>query len=370
MSTCNDDPQLFAQMMAAVERVASSGAFTLGEEVEAFEAEFAAYNETTHCIGVSSGTEALVLALRALQIGPGDEVIVPTNSFIATAEAVSLVGARPRLVDVDSASGCLTAEIVERNLDPRVACVIPVHLYGRTVDMDPLLAVCRAAGVPVVEDTCQAHGARYHGQRVGTLGDIGCFSFYPTKNLGAWGDGGAVVTANPELAERIAMLRCHGEGSQRNRHEIVGTTARLHALQAAVLRVKLRCLEGWNDDRRRVGAALSSALAGCDRIQTPAPTAPGEDHVFHLYVVTTRDRDLLRAQLAERGIASAIHYPTPIHLTAAYAHLEIARGSLPVSERLAGAIVSLPMFPGMSELEVQRVAHAMRELADAAEQAA
>ena len=370
MSTCNDDPQLFEEMMAAVERVASVGAFTLGEEVEAFEAEFAAYNETAHCVGVSSGTEALVLALRALGIGPGDDVIVPTNSFIATAEAVTLVGARPRLVDVDPATGCLTADIVACNLDPRVGCVIPVHLYGRTVDMEPLLAVCDAAGVPVVEDACQAHGARYNGQRVGTLGAVGCFSFYPTKNLGGWGDGGAVVTADGALAERIAMLRCHGEGTQRNRHEIVGTTARLHALQAAVLRVKLRQLDGWNDQRRQVGAALTKVLAGCERITTPAPTPPGQDHVFHLYVVTSQERDELREQLGGRGIASAIHYPTPIHLTEAYAHLEMGPGTLPVAEELAGAIVSLPLFPGMSELEVQRVAHAMRELAGAAERAA
>jgi dTDP-4-amino-4,6-dideoxygalactose transaminase len=363
MKLSNSSPELFDEMMGAVARVASAGAFTLGHEVEAFEAEFAAYNETAHCVGVSSGTEALVLALRALGIGGGHEVIVPANSFIATAEAVSLVGARPRLVDVDPHTGCLTADIVERNLGPRVRCAIPVHLYGRTVEMEPLLAVCRAAGVAVVEDACQALGARYRGQRVGTLGDLGCFSFYPTKNLGAWGDGGAVVTADPTLAGSVRMLRSHGEGEQRNRHRIVGTTARLDAVQAAVLRVKLACLDGWNDERRRAAAALTEALASCREIETPAPLEPGHDHVFHLYVVTTGQREALRAELGEQGIASAIHYPTPIHLTEAYADLEIGHGGLPVAEGLAGRIVSLPMFPGMTELEIQRVAHAVHELA-------
>jgi dTDP-3-amino-3,4,6-trideoxy-alpha-D-glucose transaminase len=363
MKLSNNSPALFDEMMGAVARVAAAGAFTLGHEVEAFEAEFAAYNETEHCIGVSSGTEALVLALRALGIGPGDEVIVPGNSFIATAEAVTLVGAFPRLVDVDPHTGCLTADVVERHLGPRVRCVIPVHLYGRTVEMDPLLAVCRAAGVAVVEDACQAHGARYHGRRVGTLGDLGCFSFYPTKNLGAWGDAGAVVTADPTLAGSLRMLRSHGEGEQRNRHRIVGTTGRLDALQAAVLRVKLTHLDRWNDERRHAAAALTEALAGCREIETPAPLGAGHDHVFHLYVVTTPQRDELRAELGEHGIASAIHYPTPIHLTEAYADLEMGHGSLPVAERLAGRIVSLPMFPGMTELEIQRVARAVHELA-------
>jgi dTDP-3-amino-3,4,6-trideoxy-alpha-D-glucose transaminase len=363
MKLNNAAPELFDEMMQAVSRVASAGAFTLGDEVEAFEAEFAAYNETAHCVGVSSGTEALVLALRTLGIGAGDEVIVPANSFIATAEAVTLVGARPRLVDVDPHTGCLTADIVERHLAASVRCVIPVHLYGRTVEMEPLVAVCRAAGVAVVEDACQAHGARYREQRVGTLGDLGCFSFYPTKNLGAWGDGGAVVTADPTLAASVRMLRSHGEGEQRHSHRICGTTARLDALQAAVLRVKLACLDRWNDERKSASAALTAALAGCHGIETPAPLEPGQDHVFHLYVVASRRRDELRTQLGGRGIASAIHYPTPIHLTEAYAHLKMGTGSLPVAERLADSIISLPMFPGMSELVVQRVARAVHELA-------
>jgi dTDP-4-amino-4,6-dideoxygalactose transaminase len=207
----NTDPALMEEMLEAVARVAATGAFTLGREVEAFEAEFAAYNETAHSVGLSSGTEALVLALRALDIGRGDEVIVPANSFIATAGAVSLVGATPRPIDVDPDSHLMTAAGVEAAIGPRTRCVIPVHLMGSTADMDPILAVAREHSLRVVEDTAQAHGARLRGKRVGTFGDIGCFSFYPTKNLGAWGDGGAIVTADAELADRVRLLRCHGE---------------------------------------------------------------------------------------------------------------------------------------------------------------
>ncbi len=239
----------------------SSGAFTLGHHVEAFEREFADYCETDFAVGVSSGTEALALALRALEIGPGDEVIVPTNSFIATAEAVSAVGAIPVPVDVDPDSHLITAEHVAGALGPRVRCVIPVHLFGATVDLDPILALAGEAGIDVIEDACQAHGARYRGRRVGTLGALGCFSFYPAKNLGAWGDGGAVVTSRPELADRVRLLRSHGE-RPRYHHRVVGSTARLDALQAAILRRKLTRLDGWNDERRRLGAALRDAAHG------------------------------------------------------------------------------------------------------------
>jgi dTDP-4-amino-4,6-dideoxygalactose transaminase len=363
------DPALLEELMAAVQDVAARGAFTLGEPVEAFEREFAAYCETDHAVGVSSGTEALVLALRALEIGPGDEVIVPTNSFIATAEAVSLVGATPRLVDVDPDTHLLSAEILERNLTASVRCVIPVHLFGQTVDMQPIMALTHEAGVHVIEDSCQAHGARCDGQRVGSFGAFGCFSFYPTKNLGAWGDGGAVVTGVAELAERVRLLRAHGE-QPRYRHRIIGTTARLDALQAAVLRLKLARLDGWNEQRRRLGQALrtqildglsSAGSEGAIEI-VPAPAEHG-DHVYHLFVVRCERRDELREHLTERGIASAVHYPTPIHLTEAYAGLGHAAGSLPVSESLAERMCSLPLFPSMSEVEVSSVASAVVDFA-------
>ncbi len=369
------DPELLEELLGAVREVAEHGAFTLGHHVEAFEREFADYCESDFAVGVSSGTEALVLALRALEVGPGDEVVVPANSFIATAEAVSAVGATPVPVDVDPDSHLLTAELFAASLNPRVRCVIPVHLFGGTVDLDPILALAREAGVHVVEDACQAHGARYRGRRVGTLGALGCFSFYPAKNLGAWGDGGAVVTDVPEFADRLRLLRSHGE-RPRYHHRVVGSTARLDALQAAVLRRKLTRLDGWNEERRRIGAELRERLAGLGGPLDPALASseaggsggspggaldpvglsfPGADHVYHLFVVRCEDRDALRQHLAERGVATGIHYPVPIHRTAAYADLGFGPGSLPVSEALAERICSLPIFPGMRKTEIDQI---------------
>jgi dTDP-3-amino-3,4,6-trideoxy-alpha-D-glucose transaminase len=349
------DPILLEELLEVVGRIARTGGFTGGPEVEAFEAEFAAYNGIDHAVGLSSGTEALSLALRAMDIGPGDEVIVPTNSFIATAEAVSWVGATAKLVDVDPDSHLLTAEIVEDAIGPRTRCVIPVHLMGSTVDLDPILALARDAGLRVIEDTCQAHGAWHRGRRVGTLGDVGCFSFYPTKNLGGWGDGGAIVTADEELAERVKLLRSHGE-KPRYHHRIVGTTARLDALQAALLRVKLRHLEARNDDRRRLGAALRAGLEGTS-VELPTPAFAGGDHVYHLFIVRSAHRDALRAHLERHGVSSAVHYPFPIHRTEAYGPLP--EGSLPVAERLAREICTLPLFPTMSDHDVARVVAAV-----------
>ena len=358
----SSDPELFVELMAAVRDVAARSAFTLGEEVEAFERDFAAYCGAEHAIGVSSGTEALALGLRALEIGPGDEVVLPANSFIATAEAVTLVGATPRLVDVDPATGLLTADIAERAINPRVRCIIPVHLYGATVAMDPIVALARERGVAVVEDACQAHGAHIGPRRAGAVGDLGCFSFYPTKNLGGWGDGGAIVTSDPQLAERVRLLHAHGErAGQRHDHQVAGTTARLDTLQAAVLRIKLRRLEDWNDARRSLSARLTGMLSGLPLELPAAP--PGGDHVYHLYVVRSDARDALRERLAEAGVASAIHYPIPIHRTTAYAHLGLGSGSLPVAEGLASEICSLPMWPTMTEDELERLAAAVTDAA-------
>ena len=359
------DPELLEELMDAVRAVAQRGAFTLGEPVEEFEREFAAYCETDHAVGVSSGTEALVLALRALEIGPGDEVIVPTNSFIATAEAVSAVGAAPRLVDVDPGSHLITPEILAANLGPRVRCVIPVHLFGATAAMGEIVEIAREAAIHVIEDACQAHGARHRGKRVGGLGELGCFSFYPTKNLGAWGDGGAVVTDSSELADRIRLLRAHGE-QPRYEHRIIGTTARLDALQAAVLRIKLARLEDWNARRRELGFTLRALIldgladAGLSTTLELADGAAAHgDHVYHLFVARSDRRDDLREHLKAHGIASAVHYPTPIHLTEAYAGLGLQPGSLPVSERLARRMCSLPLYPSMDEQDVQRIAAAV-----------
>lgn len=345
------NPALLQELLEVVGRVAGKGAFTGGPEVEAFESEFAAYCGSEHSVGVSSGTEAISLALRALGIGPGDEVIVPTNSFIATAEAVAWVGATAKLVDVDPHTHLISAEHVEAAIGPRTRVVIPVHLMGATVDLDPIMAVAREHDLRVIEDTAQAHGADHRGRRVGSIGDIGCFSMYPTKNLGAWGDGGAIVTDDADLAERVRLLRSHGE-KPRYHHRMVGTTARLDALQAAILRVKLRQLDDRNADRRRLGAALRAGLAGTS-VELPAPAFEGADHVYHLFIVRSDRRDELRSHLEAHGVSSAVHYPFPIHRTEAFGPMP--EGSLPNAERLAEEILTLPLFPTMSDDEVARV---------------
>jgi dTDP-4-amino-4,6-dideoxygalactose transaminase len=347
------DPILLEELLEVVDGVARKGAFTMGAELDAFETEFADYCGSPFSVGVSSGTEAISLALRAMDIGPGDEVILPTNSFIATAEAVSWVGATPKLVDVDPHSHLITAEHVAAAIGPRTRCVIPVHLMGSSVDLAPIMDLARDAGLRVIEDTAQAHGADVQGARAGSTADVGCFSFYPTKNLGGWGDGGAIVTADEELATRIRLLRSHGE-SPRYHHRIVGTTARLDALQAAILRVKLRHLDSRNADRRRIGAALRAGLEGTS-VELPAPASIAGDHVYHLFIVRTEQREALRTFLGERGIATAVHYPIPIHRTGAYADLGLGAGSLPVAERLAQEICTLPLFPTMTDDDVARV---------------
>jgi dTDP-3-amino-3,4,6-trideoxy-alpha-D-glucose transaminase len=362
------DPELFAQLLGAVEGVARTGAFTGGEAVERFECDYAAWCETPHAVGVSSGTEALVLALRALGVGAGDEVVVPANSFIATAEAVTLAGARVRFADVDYDTQLITADTLARALGPGVRCVIPVHLFGRTVEMDPIVELARSEGLAVVEDTSQAHGARYRGRRVGTIGDIGTFSFYPAKNLGAWGDAGAVVTAREDLAQRVRLMRSHGE-SPRYHHRVVGTTGRLDAIQAAVLRLKLRRLEGWNDARRRVAARLREALADVEHVATPEPAGADGDHVYHQFVIRARAREQLREGLAQRGVASAIHYPIPIHRSEAYAGIAGDDDVAPTATALAGEILSLPMFPAMSDEQIETVGEAVRACARGAHDA-
>ena len=354
-----DNPELLEELLAEVRSVAEDSAFILGRHVEGFEADFAAYCDADHAVGVGSGTEALTFALQALGVGAGDEVIVPANTFIATAEAVSLAGATPRLVDPDPATGLLTAELIAAAMGPEVKAIMPVHLYGATVDMDPILELADAAGIPVIEDACQAHGARYKGRRVGSLGAAGCFSFYPAKNLGAWGDGGAVVTNDRAVADAVRLVRSHGE-NPRYHHRIVGTTSRLDGLQAAVLRIKLRHLDDWNASRRVAADALHRALEGT-AVELPlAPVADG-DHVYHLFVIRCDDRDGLREHLAARGIASAIHYPVPIHRTEAYADLGLQAGSMPFAERSADRILSLPIFPGMTADDAEAVAAAVRD---------
>jgi dTDP-4-amino-4,6-dideoxygalactose transaminase len=350
---------LHEEILGAWSRILRAGTFVSGREVAAFEREFAAACETRHCVAVSTGTDALVLALRALGTGPGDRVVVPANTFVATAEAVSLVGAVPVLVDCDPLTRTVSVEAVERELRARGATgIIAVHLYGHPADMAALANIAAGHGAWLVEDAAQAHLARYRGARVGALGRIGCFSFYPSKNLGATGEGGAVTTDDAELADSVRALRHHGQ-RQHNRHELVGCNARLPELTAAALRIKLRRLEGWTSERRRVAARYAAALEGAEGIRLPF-TARWAEPVWHLYPVEVDDRDAVRARLQEMDVATAVHYPTPIHLQPVYTHLGHGPGTFPEAERSAARTLSLPMFPELSDAQVDRTVEAVR----------
>jgi len=355
----NAEPELMGELLATVAQVAREGAFTLGRHVQAFERDFAAYCETPFAVGVSSGTEALALALRALRIGPGDEVMVPANSFIATAEAVSAVGARPLLVDVDPDSQLLTADIVAAALRPAVRCVIPVHLYGATVDLQPILEVTRRAGVEVLEDACQAHGARYRGRRAGSLSQAAAFSFYPSKNLGAYGEGGALTTNDDRIAEYARVARNHGQ-SNRYEHEFVGYNYRMDGFQGAVLQIKLRRLDEWNARRRELAATYRRLLAD---VRVDIPQDDSRDEVaYHLFVIYLNERDCVRRLLADRGVETMIHYPRPLHLQPAYATLGIPEGSLPHAELACERVLSLPLFPSLPIEQAEFVATALSEI--------
>ncbi len=357
-----DDPILLRELLGAVEAVARTGQFTGGAVVERFEAAFGQWCEAEYAVGVASGTEALTLTLRALRVGPGDEVIVPANSFIATAEAVRLAGAVPRFADVDPETQLVTTATLESAYGPRVCGVIPVHLFGRTAELSEIAALARRWGVWMVEDCAQAHGARYDGRRVGTWGDAGTFSFYPAKNLGGWGDGGAVITRRAEIAERVMLMRSHGE-RPRYHHRVIGTTGRLDAVQAAVLERKLTRLEGWNMARRRIAALLRESISGLEHVQPPTQARLPADHVYHQFVVRTHDRDALRAHLAGHGIATAIHYPLPIHRSDAFRTPEDREDVAPISSMLAGEICSLPIFPSMSDSQITRIGEVIRNFA-------
>jgi dTDP-4-amino-4,6-dideoxygalactose transaminase len=349
---------LHDEILATWSRILRAGAFTSGAEVAAFERDFAAACEVAHCVAVSTGTDALVLALRALGIGPGDRVIVPANTFFATAEAVSLAGAEPLLVDCDPLTRTISVQAVKDELRSRGAAgVIAVHLYGHPADVEALLAVAAPYGAPVIEDACQAQLARAHGTRVGGLGRIACFSFYPSKNLGAPGEAGAVTTDETELADAVRELRNHGQPAL-YRHERIGYNARLGELIAAALRIKLRRLEDWTHARRRVAARYATGLAGVGEIRLPY-TAPWADPVWHLFPVEVENRDAVRAALQSVGIGTGVHYPTPIHLQPAYAHLGHGLGAFPEAERNAACELSLPMYPELSDEQADRVVDAL-----------
>jgi dTDP-4-amino-4,6-dideoxygalactose transaminase len=348
---------LAAEILPAIESVMGGARFILGEEVAQFEEEFARYCEARYAVGVANGTEALHLALAALEIGPGDEVITAANSFVATAYAISYTGATPVFVDIDPADYNIDPTLIEQAITPRTKAILPVHLYGHPARMGMILEIARRYGLYVVEDACQAHGARYDERRVGGLGDIGCFSFYPGKNLGAYGDGGAVVTSDRQLAERVRELRNYGQ-RQKNVHARLGYNSRLDTLQAAILRVKLRYLDAWNEARRRIAARYDELLADADIVRPAA--SPECEHVFHLYVVQSEYRDALIEHLQARHIQTGIHYPRPLHQAAPFLRGVTVPVDVPVASAAATRIVSLPMFPEMSDEQIRYVADAVK----------
>ncbi len=347
---------LQSEIDAAIRRVLERGYFILGPEVEAFEAAFAGYHQVAHAVGVANGTDAIELALRAAGVGPGDEVITVSHTAVPTVCAIERAGARPVLVDVEPDTYTMDPRAAEAAVTPHTRALLPVHLYGQPADMDALGAVAERHGLLLVEDCAQAHGAKYGGQLVGTFGHLAAFSFYPTKNLGAYGDGGAVITQDGEYAARLRRLRQYGQ-TARYHHAERGVNSRLDELQAAILRVKLAHLDAHNRRRREIAAGYAARLQG---VALPA-VREGAYHVYHLYVVRHPRRDALREALRERGIGTAVHYPLPVHMQPAYADLECGR--LPVTERVVQEILSLPMYIGLTQADVAAVANALEALA-------
>jgi dTDP-4-amino-4,6-dideoxygalactose transaminase len=350
-----------ADVLADIGELLESSAFINGPQVREFESVFASYCETEHCVGVASGLDALRLALLALDLQPGQEVLVPALTFIATFEAVSQAGGVPVPVDVSADDNCLDPTATAAAVGSRTGFILPVHLYGRLADMTTLAAVADSNGLRVIEDACQAHGATRNGVRAGTAGAAAAFSFYPGKNLGAMGDAGALVTDDADLAASVRSLREHGQ-HRKYEHDAIGWTARLDTIQAAVLLRKLPLLDEWNEQRRRAAGLYEEGLEGVGDLMLPDGTDRGQ--VWHLYVVRTVDPAGLAAHLAENGIGSGRHYPEPPHLSKAYAHLGFGKGSFPVAEQLAEEVLSLPIFPGITAGQVEQVVEGVRSWFD------
>jgi dTDP-4-amino-4,6-dideoxygalactose transaminase len=348
---------LRVDLQAAVERVLASGSFILGPETEGLEADLRAYMGVRHAVGVNSGTDALLLAYRALGVGPGDEVIVPAMTFIATAEPVSLLGATPVFADIDPVTYTLDPASVRKFITPRTKAIAVVHLYGQMANMADFVALSKETQIPLVEDMAQSIGAQFQGRKCGTFGTIACLSFFPTKNLGACGDAGAILTNSDELAIRLRQLRNHGQ-TQKYQHAEVAYNTRLDEIQAAVLRVKLPKLDLWNDARRLYAAEYDRLLAGLP-VTLPVQ-APGRRHVYHLYCLRTPKRDALRQHLDARGVATGLHYPQPLHVQEAFKDLGGKMGEFPHSERLAAETLSLPLYPQLTMEDVQYVAEQVR----------
>jgi len=343
---------------AGIERVLTSGWFILGEEVRAFEEEFASYLGVSHAVGVGSGTEALHLALLACGVGPGDEVITVSHTAVATVAAIELAGAKPVFVDIDPATYTMDPSQLESKVGSATKVILPVHLYGQVADMDPVLAMASQRGLKVVEDAAQAHGAEYKGRKAGSLGDLACFSFYPTKNLGAFGDGGMIVTSDATLAERLTLLRQYG-WAERYVSSIKGLNSRLDELQAAILRVKLRWLDEWNATRRKFAALYDRRLRD-KGVTIPVEREHGK-HCYHLYVIRSKHRDELQKFLRDNGVGAIVHYPVPAHLQEAYRDLGTSEGTLPVTERCAREVLSLPVAPELHEEQIETVCDLVAE---------
>ncbi|OPY76423.1 MAG: dTDP-3-amino-3,6-dideoxy-alpha-D-galactopyranose transaminase [Syntrophorhabdus sp. PtaU1.Bin050] len=344
------------EIQFAINQVLGSAAFAGGPFVAAFEEQFAAFCGVRHAVGVGSGTEAIWLTLLALGIGPGDEVITVPNTFIATAEAISFCGAKPVFVDIEEASYAMNADLLDQVITPKTKAIIPVHIFGQTADMDPIREIAAKHGLFVIEDACQAHGARYKGQLAGSLGMAGCFSFYPGKNLGAYGEAGAVTTNDNELAEKIRTLRDHGQ-QRKYHHGVIGWNGRMDGLQGAILSVKLKHIDAWNDCRRKNAGLYAEHFKGDASNDIVAPIeVDNAKHVYHVYAVRTKNRDVFMDALGKKGIATGIHYPVPLHLTDAYRKLGYKAGDFPIAEDVANQLVSLPMFPELSEEQISYVA--------------
>jgi dTDP-4-amino-4,6-dideoxygalactose transaminase len=347
------------EVLAALDRVGRRAAFVLGEEVEAFEQEFAAYCGVRHCVAVNSGTSALHLALLAAGVKPGDEVITTPNTFIATAEAISYTGAKPVFVDIDPRTANIAPHEIARAVTSHTRAILPVHLYGLPAAMDAILEIASRHGLAVIEDACQAHGARYHGKQVGSIGKAAAFSFYPTKNLGGYGEGGALTTSDGEVAALARTLRAHGE-ARRYAHDHIGYNYRMDGFQGAILCLKLARLEGWNARRSELAGVYRQVLAGA-RLELQQGEM-GDERVDHLFVVYVDERDAVRAKLEERGVQTAIHYPLPIHLQKAYHSLGYAPGSLPQAERACERVIGMPLYPELTNAQVVYAAQALREI--------
>jgi dTDP-4-amino-4,6-dideoxygalactose transaminase len=351
--------ELREEILPALERVCENAAFVQGPEVDAFESDFADFCGAKHCVALSSGTAALHLGLLALGVQPGDEVITTPNTFIATAEAITYCGARPVFADIDPETANLDPNRIERAITSRTRALLPVHLYGRPADIEPMREIAARHGIRILEDAAQAHGARYRQRRVGTLGDAAAFSFYPTKNLGAYGEGGALTTNDDRIASFARTARSHGQ-TARYEHRFVGYNYRMQGLQGAVLRIKLRRLYPWTQKRREIASQYRRLLSGA-RLELPADD-PRDECVYHQFVIYAANRAALAAQLAERGIETAVHYPKPLHLQPAYLSLGFPRGTFPNAERACDRVLSLPLRPGLRPEQLSFVADSVREI--------